>query len=191
MPKYPSKRANKGPKKRNSRVHVFYGQDVAGPLVAWLNAGGDKLQGVAPLLEIAERHRQAEARGTRPAALLMRLLQGKANAVLQDYRYAPVIDTMNDKWEIEWMGIGGQGGEAGFVLLLLDLAERGLIHSIRRCAKGDCRRWFFAHYDHQRFDADKCRIAVLASDPARKEERKAYMRELRRKRKVLMPGRKR
>jgi hypothetical protein len=188
MPKHGAKRANKAPQKDNSRVHTYYGEEVARPLVAWLNKGGDQLHGIAGLLEIAGRHRQAEARGTRPARLLMRLLQAKANGILADYRFAPVIDSMNDRWEIQWVGIGGQGGEAQFVLLLLELAERGLIHSLRRCAKEDCKRWFFAHYDHQRFDSDQCRIAVLQGDPARQEARKAYMRELRRLKKLRSKG---
>jgi hypothetical protein len=183
MANHASKRANKAPKKHDSH-NTFYGEDIAGPLVAWLNAGGDRLQGVAGLLEIAERYRQAEARGTRRARQLMGWLKGKANGVLLHYHYLPVIHEMNDRWEVEWLCAGGQAGEPAFVLLLLELAERGLIHSVRRCAKADCHRWFFAHYDHQRFDTDKCRIAALAEDPARKEERKAYMRELRRLQKL-------
>jgi integrase len=43
----------------------------------------------------------------------------------------------------------------------------------------DCKRWFFAKFEHQRFHSDECRIEVLQADPARREQRTKYMRELR------------
>ncbi len=186
MPNHYSKRTNKAIQKIKSRVHTFHGEEIAAPLVRWLNAGGGKLPGVVELIEIAERHHRTEN------PKLRALLLAKANAVLLDYRFAPVIDHLNDRWEIEWhdAGKGGVGAQASAILLLLDLAEAGLARSVRRCEKDDCQQFFFARFDHQKFHSDKCRTAALASDPGRREARRHYMKELRRKRKNMKRSKK-
>jgi hypothetical protein len=179
MPNHVDSVKSASPKKEESHGHDFYGEDLARPLIAWLNSGGDQLPGVSGLLEIAGRYHEAQARKSKPAALLMRLLKEKATAILTDYRFTPVVDEMNDRWHIEWMALADHTGEAPFVLRLLDLAEIGKIHSIRRCAREDCRRWFFARYGHQRFHSGECQIAVLQADPVRKAQRAKHMRWLR------------
>jgi len=178
------------PKKTKSHGHAYYGEDLARPLVAWLNGGGDRLPGVSGLLEIAGRYHEAQARKSKPAALLMELLKTKATGILTGYQFTPVVDSMNDRWHIEWMAIADHAGEAPFVLRLLDLAEIGKIHSIRRCAREDCRRWFFARYDHQRFHSSECQIGALQADPIRKTRRAAHMRQLRQDRKLMLQKRK-
>jgi hypothetical protein len=172
-------RENKPTKKAKSRF-TYSGEEIARPLIHWLNAGGDKLPGVVELLQIADRHHKTEN------PKLKKLLKDKANAILADYRFTAVIDEMNGLWKIEWhdFGRGGVGAQATFILLLFDLAKQGLWQTVQRCEKPDCQKWFFKRFMHQRFCSDECRIAVLQNDPARREQRAEKMRDLRRLKKL-------
>jgi len=162
-----------------SRKYIYDAESIGGSLVRWLNAGGDRLQrrDVVELIEIARKHSNAK-----PA--VKPLLQAKANAILLDWTFSPIIDGMDDRgWSIEW--VAKRGGQASAIRTLLTLAEAGLIGSLRCCEWKECGKWFIARFRHQRFDVDEHRILALQNDPARKERRARQMRQLRRTKKTM------
>jgi len=168
--------------------YVYDAESIGGSLVRWLNAGGDRLRrrDVVDLIDIARKYSNAK-----PA--VKPLLQAKANAILLAWAFSPIIDDMDDRgWKIEWIAKrGGVGGQANAILTLLDLAEAGLIDSLRRCEWKECGKWFIARFKHQRFDVAEHRILALQTDPARKEQRARKMRQLRRTKKEMLNKRKR
>jgi hypothetical protein len=59
------------------------------------------------------------------------------------------------------------------------LIGRGLLDRVRRCAKGDCRKWFYARFRHAVFHDEECRLAVESANPEYKERRREHMRKIR------------
>jgi hypothetical protein len=57
-----------------------------------------------------------------------------------------------------------------------------LVHRIRRCL--ECRRWFFAITEHQKYCGDGCRKRHAARGEEFLEKRRSYMREYRRREKA-------
>ena len=53
------------------------------------------------------------------------------------------------------------------------------VHRIRRCRLAECRKWFFAVTDHQKYCGDKCRKRDAAHGETFKEKRRIYMRTYR------------
>lgn len=55
------------------------------------------------------------------------------------------------------------------------------VHCIRRCRFQECRKWFFAVTDHQKYCGDTCRKRDASKGESFKKQRAAYMRKYRRK----------
>jgi len=55
----------------------------------------------------------------------------------------------------------------------------GTVHRIRRCHRSQCRKWFFAVTDHQKYCGDSCRKRDAAQGDDFKEKRRLYMRKYR------------
>jgi hypothetical protein len=172
--------------KKAKRRFTYYGEEAATPLVRWLNDGGDKLPTIVNLLKFAHKYHDAKD------PKVKHLYMTQVDSILLDFRFAPVIAEMNDRWTIAW-GYAGQPGvreqpevreQAMAILFLLDLAEMGVWRNLKRCEKSDCQKWFFARFGHQRYCSDECRIAVLQHDPARKKQRAEQMRKLRHDEKI-------
>jgi hypothetical protein len=53
------------------------------------------------------------------------------------------------------------------------------VHRIRRCRHAECRKWFFAVTDHQKYCGDRCRKRDAAQGESFKEKRRIYMRKYR------------
>jgi hypothetical protein len=64
------------------------------------------------------------------------------------------------------------------------LLKRGMFDRIRRCAKQDCRKLFFARFSHSEYHDEACRLAVESQNPVWKERRRDYMRAVREAEKV-------
>lgn len=54
------------------------------------------------------------------------------------------------------------------------------VHRIRRCHRPQCRKWFFAKTDHQKYCGDNCRQRDAAQGDSFKERRRSYMKKYRR-----------
>jgi hypothetical protein len=62
-----------------------------------------------------------------------------------------------------------------------------LVHRIRRCL--ECRRWFFAITEHQKYCGDNCRKRHAARGDEFLEKRRTYMRDYRQRQKAAdMPS---
>jgi hypothetical protein len=55
----------------------------------------------------------------------------------------------------------------------------GAVHRIRRCHRSQCRKWFFAVTDHQKYCGASCRKRDAAQGDDFKEKRRLYMRKYR------------
>ena len=55
----------------------------------------------------------------------------------------------------------------------------GAVHRIRRCHRSQCRKWFFAITDHQKYCGDSCRKRDAAQGESFKEKRRVYMKKYR------------
>jgi hypothetical protein len=54
------------------------------------------------------------------------------------------------------------------------------IHRIRRCRRPDCRKWFFAVTEHQKYCTENCRKRDAQQGPEFKRKRAEYMKKYRR-----------
>jgi hypothetical protein len=75
--------------------------------------------------------------------------------------------------------------EQGCVWGVLGLLEEETLHRLRLCLRSECRRWFFAAIDHQKYCSGSCRQRHAAQDEAFKEKRRLYMRKRRRDEKAF------
>jgi hypothetical protein len=55
----------------------------------------------------------------------------------------------------------------------------GAVHRIRRCHHPQCRKWFFAMTEHQKYCGDSCRKRDAAQGESFKETRRLYMKKYR------------
>jgi hypothetical protein len=67
--------------------------------------------------------------------------------------------------------------EQSTVSAILELAQMGLLHKVRRCDWVICRRWFYARFPHQRFCKEQCKNAYCNSKGF-KAEHAAKQREI-------------
>lgn len=72
-------------------------------------------------------------------------------------------------------------GAFNYIQQLLGYARTGELSRFKKCA--NCKAWFFSRVDHQRCCSLGCRQILHRSSPEFKEQRRLYMRELRRKHK--------
>lgn len=61
----------------------------------------------------------------------------------------------------------------------LALLRGNMLDRVRRCAKPDCKKLFWARFSHAEYHDETCRIAVEAANPEYAERRRDYMREQR------------
>lgn len=160
------------------KPRTYPGQDLAEPLVQWLNRRPSK--DLLDLLDTAERHRKALADpGSRVKRELAGWLKAKINAILDVFTFNPLVEKIDHRWRVEWCARESKGGESVMILFVIDLAERGLLHKVRRCAHESCRKWFFAKNDSQIFHSPVCGMKRFRSRAEWKEHRAEYMREWR------------
>jgi hypothetical protein len=59
--------------------------------------------------------------------------------------------------------------------LAITLHKLNLLGRMRRCAKPDCQKWFFAVLPTQTFHSEVCRLETMTKDPKFKKRRAQYM----------------
>jgi hypothetical protein len=168
--------------KSHSHVHdrSYFGEFDAEPVIDWLNTktrpAGDPVE---TLLKLNSRL-PIEAREHNVRDYLSRIVRRSKVAV------APVlISAARDKWRIDWRLVGNMHPLQGLALIkLLHLADRGLIGRLRKCTSGECAKWFYARFEHQRFHSARCQQETFRSDPEWKKQRAEYMKELRQTKKL-------
>jgi hypothetical protein len=169
--------------KSRSHVHdlrTFIGEEDSASLIKRLNS--DPEGDLVHLLDYAECLRDAVLK--KPVSedrrrLAVRCIE-RINSTLQEFAFSPIFEGISgDRWVIDWGSGNASRRQAAAVLVLLDLAEQGLLHRVRMCANAKCLRWFYARFDHQRFDSEKCQQEVYRADPQWKQKRREYMKKLR------------
>ncbi len=167
-------------KKARSHVHErdYFGDRTAEPVIDWLNSKRrPEPDVVADLLEL---------NGQLPLSF-QELLDYFAEIVRRSkFATAPVLlGVRPNHWKIDWRLVGNMDAEQGLAFgKLIHLAEQGLLGRIRKCAKKECGRWFYARFEHQKFHAQKCQVEAFRSDPQWKEQRREYMKQLRQEKKL-------
>ena len=77
---------------------------------------------------------------------------------------------------MRWHPSGSKGAlERRLWYFVLELLESGDLHLLRRCQRNECRRWFYAGTDWQKFCSRNCRQREAAQSELFKERRKDYM----------------
>lgn len=174
-------RAIKTRTKARSHVHdrnySYFGEFDSRPLIEWLNSpkrpAGDEVE------QLLSMNAQLPIHVTEHevVAYLGRVVRRSKVAV------APVLAGASpDRWQIEWRLVGHLPPSQGLaVIKLLHLAERGLVGRVRKCARSQCTKWFFARFQHQRFHTERCQQETFKGSPEWRAQRAQYMRELRHK----------
>jgi hypothetical protein len=67
--------------------------------------------------------------------------------------------------------------------VVLEVLESGNLHRLRRCQRIECKRWFSAQTDWQKYCSRNCRQLEAAEGETFKEKRRLYMRKRRREEK--------
>src|SRR5207248_10605503 len=104
----------------------------------------------------------------------------KMNETLASFSYARQLDLdeLADGNGLSW-ALVAKNEEISIPLpemrWLVQLIEQGAILKIRRCKQ--CSSWFFAHFSHQEFCKERCRLKHLSTSESFKEKRRKYMRE--------------
>jgi hypothetical protein len=178
--------------KHLARGHKFIGEDEAGEIIEHLNK--PKLKPADPVAVLVELARRYEAEGDEPEKFALGTkIVNHINASMTKHKLRRVeIHTFHGP---EGFGtIPAPLGDPARAELsrrfhcAVDLHKQGLLGRIRRCAKADCRAWFFAVLPHQMFHSDACRTATTSTDPKFRERRMKYMRYMRQLRKQTKPG---
>jgi hypothetical protein len=122
----------------------------------------------------------------------------KLNAVLDDFRFVPVIGGL-DQYVVLWRAATRRPAstEAGppiltaesLVKVILEMTEDGTIERVRKCL---CGRWFLAQTNKKVVCSDACRFRKFKqqSDEGFNKDRAQYMRGYRRDRKKRAAKRK-
>ena len=98
----------------------------------------------------------------------------RINAVLSRFkRCAQLAFQVDDRWMVTSSFTGGDVALA--VHSMMELAEEGLLHRVRRCRA--CKRWFFARFRHQDFCSQACQQKHYRSSDEWKAHRREYMRK--------------
>jgi hypothetical protein len=79
---------------------------------------------------------------------------------------------------IWWFGWHSNSGNQAAIAIMsiIRLGGGGLLNRVRICER--CSRWFYAHYNHQRFCGGKCRVKDYQTSEIFKKNRRARRRLL-------------
>jgi hypothetical protein len=110
------------------------------------------------------------------------------NRELGKFTITPLLDySVRDAWEIEYAADVSEMQEARVLLRLIEIAQRGQLKFIRRCACKSCGKWFFATRRAARWcpkpsrskSGPECKELWKRENPAFKAKRRAKAREAR------------
>jgi len=153
----------------NTHSHLhnrsYFGEFAAGPLVDWLNS--DTRRKKFPKGDAIERGLELNAgipiQSTQHdvESYIARLVAKSKFAV------APTVESVSpSQWTVKWTPVGKLDFRQGMALIkLLQLADDGLLDRVRKCAKKECGRWFYAKFIHQRFHDLICQQQTFRDDP--------------------------
>jgi hypothetical protein len=104
--------------------------------------------------------------------------------MLPEVRFGTRVDAPN-AWLVRWCTRETQHGsntpvpqsEGGAVGLILQLAERGVVHRVSECS--ECGNWYFARFSHQKFCGGACQKKHFRDSEEWRAKRREYMREYR------------
>lgn len=174
----------------------YYGEMDASAVIDWLNSTAKKSLGDDdPVATLIEMNQQLPLQVTdhEVRTYLASIVRKSKLAV------APVLGVVGpNRWEVDWRLVGKMPPMLGLALVkLLQLAEKGLIGRIRRCAAQEqkqvgprewatteCGQWFFARFDHQVFHSKKCQERTFKTSSGWKTQRREYMKRLRHEKKL-------
>lgn len=105
------------------------------------------------------------------------------NARLSKYKCLPVVRYLaspDSCFDVEYMFLAANEGAASECIAISWLMDHiHAVHRIRRCRHAECRKWFFAVTEHQKYCGDRCRKRDAAQGESFKEKRRIYMRTYR------------
>lgn len=105
------------------------------------------------------------------------------NARLSKYKCLPVVrfcGSPDGCFDVQYLFLAPSNDaapECVAVSFVMDYIHA--VHRIRRCRRLECRKWFFAVTDHQKYCSDHCRKTDAQQGPEFKRKRAEYMRRYR------------
>jgi hypothetical protein len=176
--------------RQSARSHVhertYLGEETARPLIEYLNSlppGGDAVEGLLERIVFID-----EDPGTKVERLqdVLCLVQGAYRGALPTLTFRPVLSLSFDptagrkRFTFHWEPVNeADARQAEAFLAIFELASQGLISRVRKCARPECNRWFWAKFEHQRFDLKSCQEQTYHLAPEWKAKRALYMRKAR------------
>jgi hypothetical protein len=112
----------------------------------------------------------------------IRILE-ELNARLSKYKCLPVVRYLaapDRCFDVRYLFLAANDGavsECQAISWVIDHIDA--VHRIRRCRRLECRKWFFAVTDHQKYCGDSCRKRDAAQGESFKEKRRLYMKKYR------------
>jgi hypothetical protein len=167
-------------------------------LVAWLNGSkgtegykriggliqliGEIRRGMPPVtfLEFMKKDMSADSGNQHVWEKIRRI-----NEQLRDYPMCPRYTTLRTRGEgmklsplkWEWWPVGNLAAKAAYQVVRLE--EDCLLELLRPCT--DCKKWFFAAREWQKFCSKRCRDQHYSSSPEGRATRASYMRGYRKR----------
>jgi len=164
------------------RLRTFTGEDLGTPLIAYLERTDRPTDdSVEKLVELMGRLRSGEDTRDEMVDLINQTVKNRPELWMM-----PVASRTPEGMVTVTDGPVSSGPVPRMIATLLVewnralvLLKRGLLDRIRRCAKADCGKLFWARFSHSEYHADACRLAVEAANPEYKKNRREYMRRQR------------
>jgi hypothetical protein len=190
-------------KTQPNRGHAktYYGEDIAQPLLEWLNTPRRKSQRVDEMLlafaDIRAKRNEYVAVRTIRAILKdcsLRLVPWWSQPMVQSQSESPFRPGVyrykldRSRSVVEWDPVSPRMSRAEALAMrsLLDLSSQALLDHVRLCARQECGTWFYVHIAHQHHCSKPCQQAHVRGTQEWKERRSAYMRRRRHEEKVRM-----
>jgi len=95
------------------------------------------------------------------------------NSLSQRYKWSPAYRASETGLSLSWYFSDAGNWEDIAVWWIRQLVDNHRIHRLRRCSQ--CRTWFYAVTEHQRFCVEKCRKKYASKSPVFREQRRRYM----------------
>ena len=170
----------------------YYGENLAAPLLEYLNTGKKNPDIEALLAANAEL-----IQGTNVNAAVKTIRRLLVRAKLKPYFYVPMVQKGqrwspawkqnvrkmvldNTRWVVEWEPASRRDlARTQAFTSCIELARQGLLQRIKPCARKGCAKRFFARFAHQQFCSSKCQRAEIRSTEEWKKSRREYMKRLR------------
>jgi hypothetical protein len=151
----------------------YLGQEIAAPLVQWLNNPKEANQhrGVLGLIAAEEELRRTHTRMDRARII------GKLNDILSGFGsfYPLIADNQKvNVLQIAWQA-NEQSSAANYAHCWLRLLGKNLLPQLKRCLW--CHKFFFARFQHHDFDRVACRDRFKQNNPLWLEHRRKWERE--------------